>query len=368
MKDMRELPLLCGGEKDWELRRQEIRTLLEAQMYGRIPGGRSEYSWMQKEEKEGPVGSRCVFYQVVVKGSGGSHEFPFRIWLPQDGREKHPVMVYLGVNGDADKREHQLGEKGMPPVWLLERGFAVAVCMAVQIEPDQAEGFPAGLARAVKPAWTAELVREAELETDGGGGTAIGALAAWAEGMRIVLDLLEKREDIQADRMAVSGCSRCGKAALWCGAQDERVWMTVSFDSGCGGAAPTRGKKGERLTDMLASFPHWLCGNAEKYAGREEETPFDQHFLLALIAPRRLLVTSSTQDIYCDPYGEFLGLAYAGEAYEQYGLSGIDTWIWPPVGKLLVGDGAAYYLREGEHGVEEEDWKAFLEYAQREMG
>lgn len=352
MKDMRELPPLCGEKKDWQVRRQEIRELLESQMYGQIPGGRAEYSWKQEGEKEGPVGSRCVSYQVTVRGNGGEHAFPFRVWIPEDGREKHPAMLYLGVNGDADETEHELGEAGMPPVSLLEHGFAVAVCMAVQIEPDRAEGFPAGLARA------------AGVKKEGRDGASAGALAAWAEGMRIVLDLLEKREDIRADRIAVSGCSRCGKAALWCGAQDERVWMTVSFDSGCGGAAPTRCKRSERLTDMLHSFPHWLCRNAEKYAGREEEMPFDQHFLLALIAPRRLLVTSSTLDPYCDPYGEFLGLAYAGEGYRQYGLGGIGTWIWPPAGKLLVGDGAAYYLREGQHGVEEEDWNAFLEYAQ----
>ena len=158
--------------------------------------------------------------------------------------------------------------------------------------------------------------------------------------------------------MIVAGCSRFGKAALWCGARYDWIAVTVSINSGCGGAAINKGKRGEHLKDMVQSFPHWLSSNVRPYAENEENMTFDQHFLLASIAPRKLFVTSSTRDCYSDPYAEFLGLAYASPAYEYYGEHGIGTWIWPPAGILLDEKNAGYYLREGEHGIETEDWDA----------
>lgn len=362
-KDLRRVPYLMKEGMPWSERREEIRQQLTEQVYGMIPGGRAVYTWTEEacewtSARENESGERhggkteaggagtpvcCRKITVTVEGVGGKHSFPFRIWIPEDGREKHPAILYLGVMGDADEVEYQPGDRKMPPVWLLDEGYALAVCMAVQVEKDEAEGFPAGLVRAA--------CGERREQT-------AGALAAWAEGLRIALDVLCGRKDIDEKHIAVAGLSRCGKAALWCGAQDERVFLTVSFDSGCGGAAISSGKQGERLPGMNTMFPHWMCLKVREYKDPEADPPFEQNQLLGLIAPRKLLITSSTQDLWSDPYAEFLGLAYAGEAYEQYGMKGIGTWIQPPKEQLLIGDGAAYYLREGEHCVEEGDWKA----------
>ncbi len=338
MKDARSLPGLNASKENWEERRKEIRTLLTDLMYGKVT---NEYTVSHKMCEE----SDRQTYTVTVNGAYGTHDFSFDLFLPETGAGPHPVILYLGWKRNPDSKWGAFGEMGMPPAFLKERGYALAICHFMDMETDDPSEFPCGLAR----------VLEGERRPD-----SIGALGTWALGMQMILRILEKREDIDASRMAVAGCSRLGKAALWCGASDESVYLTASFDSGCGGAAINRGKQFEQISDMMKNFPHWMCGNIEAYRDKDEEIPFDQHFLLSLIAPRKLLVTSSTRDPYSDPYAEFLGLCYAEEAYRIYDKQGIDTWIWPPAETTLLGDGTAYYLREGNHGVEDSDWQALL--------
>lgn len=355
MKDLRNVPEILKNDVTWEKRRRELLHIFEDKMYGRMP--EDGYQLHASEEtviKERVDGIKLFYHKIriTVTGAYGRHSFPLRVWLPDNGKEKHPVILYLGLKSLGKETDYQLGRKGMPPVSLPENGIGVAVCIADEIEKDDPEKFPEGLALAVSGTRTP---------------ISAGCLGIWAFGMMRAVDVLSERKYIYPEHIGVAGCSRCGKAALWCGANDKRLELTASFDSGCGGAAINRGKKDERITDMLRNFPHWLCLNANQYAGQEEKMPFDQHMLLGLISPGRLFVTSSTRDIYSDPYAEFLGLVYAQDAYRQDGFAGIGTAIWPPAGKLLKGERVAYYLREGDHGVEEEDWNALIAFWKEEV-
>lgn len=343
MMDLRDLPPL-RADQGWAKRREEIRAQLAEEMYGVIPeeSCSAACTLIQRKDETGLYEE----YRICVTGEGGEHAFPVRLWLPEKGGGKHPLILYLWNRNGADGAVPRPGDRAMPPADILKRGYALALCLADEIEKDDAASFPQGLARAA----CGERRR-----------SSAGALAAWAYGLRLAAKFLAEREDIDERRIAAAGFSRFGKAALWSGAGDEIFSAVASFDSGCGGAAVNRGKQGEHITDMLHNFPHWLCLGMNEYAGREEEIPFDQHFLLALIAPRKLLVTSSTKDRWSGPYAEFLGLRYAQEAYQACKKRGIETWIWPPAGEILMGEDCAYYLREGEHGAEEEDWNAFLE-------
>ena len=40
------------------------------------------------------------------------------------------------------------------------------------------------------------------------------------------------------------------------------------------------------MEKMVTRFPYWLCRNAHKFVGQEDDLPLDQHSLLAVIAPR----------------------------------------------------------------------------------
>ena len=80
--------------------------------------------------------------------------------------------------------------------------------------------------------------------------------------------------------------------ALFCDKNDERIRFTCVNDSGCSGAAMERGKNPESETaeKIYRRFPFWFCENYYKYSGKEHDMPFDQHWLIASVAPRHSFV------------------------------------------------------------------------------
>jgi len=148
-----------------------------------------------------------------------------------------------------------------------------------------------------------------------------GAIAAWAWGASRALDYLETYLAADAKRVAVHGVSRLGKTALWAGAADERFAMVIASCSGEGGAAIARRNYGETLAHMAAPsrYPYQFAGNYAKYSTRVNEWPVDANLLIAMIAPRPLLLQTGDTDKWSDPYGEFLGAVAAEPVYRLLG-------------------------------------------------
>ena len=140
-----------------------------------------------------------------------------------------------------------------------------------------------------------------------------------------------------------------GKAAVWAGARDTRFAMVISNASGCGGAALSRRRFGETVRRINTHYPYWFAESFHKYNDNEDAMPFDQHFLLALVAPRPLFVESGTEDRWSDPHGEELGLEAAMPVYRLYGAE----------------DQAAYGIRPGKHEILAGDWEHYLDFADR---
>ena len=179
-------------------------------------------------------------------------------------------------------------------------------------------------------------------------GRTFGALSAWAWGYHRCVDLLRELPFIDNERIAVTGHSRGGKTTLLAGATDERITLVNDNASCAAGSAAFRyvGNGGETL-NIANVFPSWFGPKLKSYVNREEDLPFDQHCLLATIAPRPLLLTYALDDGWSNPEGMVQCAWAAGEVYRFLGAS----------------DNVAFHLRPGGHSHGIDDWKVLLDFA-----
>ena len=232
-----------------------------------------------------------------------------------------------------------------PTEMILKRGYGVATIFPSEFAPDRREEGLAALA-----AMSEGMATDRERW---------GAIAAWAWGYSLMVDALEQDEEIAAAQYVTWGHSRYGKSALVAAAYDDRIDGVIAHQSGTGGASLNRNKKGESVKAITDSYPHWFARRYGDYAGREEEMPVDQHHLLALIAPRPVLLGNARRDVWSDPNGAFRAALGADPVYELYGNGGVEQDRldqWNPAAAL------SFWIRPGTHGVVKEDWPAFLEF------
>jgi (4-O-methyl)-D-glucuronate---lignin esterase len=233
-----------------------------------------------------------------------------------------------------------------PPIeMILERGYGIATIFPGEFAPDRRDEGLAALA-----------------ELSAGmapGEQRWGTIAAWAWGFSLMVDALEQDDEVSGRKYITWGHSRYGKSALLAAAFDDRIDGVIAHQSGTGGASLNRRKKGESVRAITESYPHWFAERYGEYAGREEDLPVDQHQLLALIAPRPVLLGNARRDVWSDPNGAFRAAVGADPVYELYGSEGLEQDRldqWRPEAAL------AFWIRPGTHGVVKEDWPAFLEF------
>lgn len=240
---------------------------------------------------------------------------------------------------------------------VLARGFATATAYYGDLCPDRSSG----LTEAVGALFGSPHHTQRDDEQ-------WGAIGIWAWGLSRAMDYLASDPEIDADRVAVHGHSRLGKAALWAGAQDERFALVISNNSGSAGAKLMKRNFGSSIAVATAKFPFWWCRNYARFSQREHAIPIDQHELIALIAPRAVHVGSASRDLHADPRGEFLSLHYAEPVYRLFGKEGLGTATMPAEGEAVLGDTLAYHLRPGAHAITPADWQYYLAFAERVLG
>lgn len=128
--------------------------------------------------------------------------------------------------------------------------------------------------------------------------TDIGAYGAWPWGVSRLIDGLEMVSDdlnIDTEKLAVTGCSFAGKMALFSGAFDERIALTISQESGGGGYTSWRfSDTMEEVETLSKTNDAWFReGFKENFGNAATKLPFDHHELMAMVAPRALLVTGN---------------------------------------------------------------------------
>lgn len=365
-------------------RRPELLRLFEDHVYGRTPRIALPVDVIPFEEHTLTLDGNARRTQFTVRQSDDQRTSDIHVLIYAPAHRKASVPAFLGINFYGNQSIHKDPAIRLPESWvrnnkqygitknratdasrgvrtsrwpvetILKRGYALVAIYYGDIDPDFHDEFKNG----VHPLYDNFDGKRPD--------SAWGSIGAWAWGMSRVLDSLGALPMIDAKRVVAFGHSRLGKTALWAGAQDDRFAMTISNNSGCGGAALNRRAIGETVGRITTSFPHWFCGRYSTYAKRENKLPFDQHELIALCAPRPVYVASAQGDRWADPRGEFLSAMHSGPAYKLFGKTGVGVDKMPAV-DTPVGDHIGYHMRTGKHDVTDYDWARYLDFADRHL-
>ncbi len=377
-------PGITGTEFQSRIRPDLVR-LFEKHMYGPIPPRCAETLFRVKSE--GPAFGGIALrreIELVFRRNGLERKAHMLLYLPAGAKRKVPVFFGLNFVGNhaasddpevsfveytplpfrpgirnADSRASREQRGIQAGRWGFERavrrGFASATICYHEFFPDRDDGFEGGI---MPLFYSREQWASPERET--------GSISAWAWGIERAIDCLESMPEIDRTRIIVHGHSRLGKTALWAGANDPRIALTVSNCSGTCGAKLAHRNFGENYGWINFWNPHWMRASFSGWSGRDSEFPIDQHMLMAAIAPRLLYVASADGDTYADPRGEFASAEAASHAWEISGGTGLGAAKFPSPG-VLVGNEIGYYLRHGEHNFTPENWEVLLGFAERRL-
>ncbi len=191
-----------------------------------------------------------------------------------------------------------------------------------------------------------------------------GCISIWAWGVSCAIDYLETDASIDSKRIALTGCSRLGKTTIWAGAHDDRIAVVIPSCSGEGGVSLSRRNYGETVAHLNRNFPYQFATAYQQYDFDVDAMPVDAHMLVALVAPRPLLIQTGILDKWADPRGEFISAVEGGKVYRFLGKDDLGTDVFPeptvPIYHTL-----GWYMHSAKHGVMADDWEVYLEFLKR---
>jgi hypothetical protein len=150
-----------------------------------------------------------------------------------------------------------------------------------------------------------------------------GILGGWAWGASRVADYLERDAAIDTRTLIVTGASRNGKAAMIAAAFDDRLLGAPVVAGGGGvGAYRAAGPRGSETLDIMdTKYPNWFSPNLHQFRGHREKLPFDQHWFLALAAPRPFIALEGDADGISLPDAVRQSMLAARPAYALFGAA-----------------------------------------------
>jgi hypothetical protein len=371
----------------WGTRRKEIVGLFEENVFGKTPANAKVPLRAKVIETDAhALGGLAVRKQVDLyftdKGDVGP-KMRLLVYLP--AHAKGPVPVVLGLNFGGNhtviddaaiqptmvwmkSKTEQKPERVVPDEktrgsqmkeWqvrmVLERGYGLATAYYGDLEAD----FKDADASSVRRLFQTQFAPDDW-----------GALGAWAWGLSRAVDYLVTDKGVDAKRIAVTGHSRLGKAADWAAAQDTRIAVLLSTESGKAGQSLERRGIGESVYHLEHSFPYWFCGNYAQWVGKDQEIPADGNLMVSLMAPRPVYVASAVGDEWSDPKGEFLSAVSASRVYVLLGHKGLAVTEMPAVDVTVHARGrdVGYHVRSGVHDVTAFDWEQYLAFLDEHFG
>jgi len=361
--------------KTWtNVRRPEIVKLFEENQYGRAPGRPADMTFEVFDKGTPAFDGKATRKQITIyfsKDRSGP-KMDLLLYTPARATKPSPVLLNVSFSANStavDDPGVKVGEiwdpdhkkipanKGrsfgkLPIAKFIDAGYGIATFYYGDVDPD----FPGGVSLGVRALYLKPGQTEPAPDE-------WGAISAWAWGMSRAMDYLETDPNVDVRRVAITGVSRLGKTVMWAGAHDTRFAMTIASCSGEGGAAISRRNYGETIAHLMAPsrYPYQFAANWDKYAAHPDQSPVDANLLVALMAPRPLLLQTGNTDKWSDPKGEFLAEVAAAPVYKLFGKQGLDTDQVPPAGEAILHD-LGYEMHAGGHGMVPTDWDVYLQF------
>jgi hypothetical protein len=376
-------------------RRPELMQLFQHYMYGYFPPRPEKVTGKVEREDRHALGGTATLKEVTLTfGPPARSPIHLLLVVPNQRQAAAPVVLSLNYFGNHTLLRDPavcLSTNWMPErgagvvnnlstetsrgswvdIWnvpyLIERGYALATFYNGDVDGDRPDE------RGIQNQFPGQA-----------GADQTGTIAAWAWGLQRAVDYLVTDPALDQRRIVVTGHSRLGKAALLAAAFDERIALAIPHQAGSGGSAPSRTKvrpaeapnpapgqpyrkPAETVKQLNEKFPHWFNARFKEFNDQPDRLPFDQHCLVALCAPRPVLFTNGREDTWINPAGQFEVLRGAASVYQLLGAGDFRFSELPPNGHLIDGT-LGYFLRPGAHSLKSEDWKAFLDFADKQLG
>lgn len=155
--------------------------------------------------------------------------------------------------------------------------------------------------------------------------TEIGAYAAWPWGISRLIDGMEKVAEkmrLDMNHIGVSGCSFAGKMALFAGAMDERIALTIAQEPGGGGVNAWRVSETLGNVETIGRTNYaWFLESMKKFEENNvSRLPIDHHQLTALIAPRAILILGNTDYEWLADESGYVSANAAREVWKAFGI------------------------------------------------
>ena len=280
---------------DWERRRNEIKSEMEFYEIGVKPD--------KPEDVTASLNDTVL--TVTIKHNGETLTLTSRLRIPKTGDGPFPISIGMGRFSGTGALRRELFEG----------------CIQVPFDHDQ-------VIRSSHQAVRDDSAQYYKLYPDA---RANGNYSAWAWGVSRLIDGLEMVADqLNADlsHICVTGCSYAGKMAMYSSALDERVALAIVQESGGGGINSWRVSDDftartdtnvERITNT--NYTWFSPSLKDNFDGRVDRLPFDHHEILAMIAPRAVLVLGNGDyEWLCDHSG-YVSCRAAEVVYQTFGIA-----------------------------------------------
>lgn len=309
------------SQADWESQRAAIRAGFERHVFGRVPPKPENLKeTVLSEEKLERVTLRKVLLEFGPERKAKLHlelvlppgPGPFPVFLTNHPRTRPWVAT------------------------AVRRGYAACIYQA----QDPRYG----------PVDDSESYKIAYPDYD------FSMVARWGWSASRAIDYLETVPSLDKTRIAISGHSRNGKQALFAAAFDPRISAIALSSGNTGEGNPwrytTEAFWNESIQQITTNFPEWFHPNLKQFIGREHELPVDQNLLMALVAPRGLLLASAYSEGQGAPFG-------FEQAYRS--VRKVYDWMKQP-------DRVGLSLRAGEHATTAGDIEQYFDFFDMTFG